>query len=139
MYDVDVLYHIEWPLGMFVLSRGHHKVLFNSMVAIIWMSLHGRDLPTCWRKYSIFLSCSSPRFWKVTTNIQGDQIIRPMGIYASTFILFLVQDSPLMSFHKVVFLVCFKHQHYWPYDWRYTIWASYALDFLFWFCHSTLE
>jgi hypothetical protein len=54
----------------------------------------------------------SPRFWKVTTNIQGDQIIHPMGIYVSTFILFLVQDSPLMSIHKVVFLVGFRHQHY---------------------------
>jgi hypothetical protein len=55
---------------------------------------------------------SSPRFWEVTTNIQGDHIIHPMGIYVSTFILFLVEDSPLMSFHKVVFLVGFRFQHY---------------------------
>jgi hypothetical protein len=63
-------------------------------------------------QYFLVGDSSSPRFWKVTTNIQGDQIIHPMGICASTFILFLVQDSLLMSFHKVVFLVGFRHQHF---------------------------
>lgn len=86
-------------------------------------------LEKIFNKYFLVGDSSSPRFWKVTTNIQGDHIIHPMGIYAPTFILFLVQDSLLMSFHKVVFLVGFRYQHYWPCDWRYTIWASYALDF----------